>query len=192
MRIRALRIFLLLTLLYAWSAQVFASEALSLLEFGSKYKVQISYDPVTACGQMEQRGVFVSFAPGTPFIVLDWQNLRKVEAPFWDKGTLMLPAGFVVEASTYFSERNAPKKEAYSVATILIDAGHGGKDSGAVATVNGKQLMEKNLTLEVSKRVADLLRSRYPERKIITTRDNDSFPSLDDRVAMAKLGGGWA
>ncbi len=189
MRTLAMRIFILLTLIVCWSNRIFASEGLSLEEFGKKYKAQVSYDPLTACGQLEQRGVFVSFAPEKPFIILDWQALRKVEAPYWDKGALMLPAGFVDEASKYFSEKNAPKKEAYSVATILIDAGHGGKDSGAVATIDGARLIEKTLTLAVSRRVADLLRSRYPERNIITTRDDDSFPSLEDRVAMANSAG---
>lgn len=189
MRTNALRIITLLILLSCWSVRIFAAEGLSLEEFGKKYKAQVSYDPLTACGQLEQRGVFVSFVPEKPFMIQDWHRLKKVEAPYWDKGALMLPAGFVEEASNYFSQKNAPKKEAYSVATILIDAGHGGKDSGAVATINGKQLMEKTLTLEVSKRVADLLRSRYPDRKIITTRDDDSFPSLEDRVAMANSAG---
>ncbi|MDX9827767.1 MAG: N-acetylmuramoyl-L-alanine amidase [Spirochaetia bacterium] len=189
MRIALRRAVLLLILLLSLPARIFSSEALSLVEFGKKYQTQVSFDPLTACGQLEQRGVFVSFAPEKPYMILDWQTLRKVEAPYWDKGALMLPAGFVDEASKYFSEKNAPKKEAYSVATILIDAGHGGKDSGAVATINGTRLMEKTLTLEVSRRVADLLRSRYPERKIITTRDDDSFPSLEDRVAMANSAG---
>jgi len=189
MRTKALRVVLLLTLLLSWSVRASASEALSLAEFGKKHQVLVSFDPLTACGQMEQRGVFVSFAAGKPYMILDWRTLRKVEAPYWDQGALMLPAGFVDEAGKYFSERNAPKKEAYSVATILIDPGHGGKDSGAIATVDGAQLMEKTLTLEVSRRVADLLRSRYPERKIITTRDDDSFPSLEDRVAMANSAG---
>jgi N-acetylmuramoyl-L-alanine amidase len=189
MRTKALSGVLLLTLLLGVSFRISAAEALSLEEFGKKHQVQVSYDPLTACGQLEQRGAFVSFAAGKPYMILDWLTLRKVAAPYWDQGNLMLPAGFVDDVSRYFSEKNAPKKEAYSVATILIDAGHGGKDSGAVATVDGARLMEKDLTLDVARRVADLLRSRYPQRNIITTRDDDSFPSLEERVAMANSAG---
>ena len=167
----------------------YALDATTLLDFGKKSKAGISFDPLTSSGFIEQNGSFVSFVVDQPFIVLDWKNLKRVEAPYLSGEKLMLPAGFAREVTDYFSMKNAPKKEKYSVATILVDPGHGGKDTGAIGEVGDLRLLEKDLTLEVSKRVVELLRNSYPDRNIIITREGDSYPTLDDRVAMANSAG---
>jgi len=167
------------------SSCAYALDATTLLDFGKKSKAAISFDPLTSSGFIEQNGSFVSFVVDQPFIVLDWKNLKRVEAPYLSGEKLMLPAGFTRGVTDYFSMKNAPKKEKYSVATILVDPGHGGKDTGAIGEVGELRLLEKDLTLEVSKRVVELLRNSYPDRKIIITREGDSYPTLDDRVAMA-------
>lgn len=59
---------------------------------------------------------------------------------------------------------------------IVIDAGHGGKDPGAV---NGSYT-EKNIVIEVAKKVQNKLQSKGA--KVIMTREGDSYPSLGDRV----------
>jgi N-acetylmuramoyl-L-alanine amidase len=62
--------------------------------------------------------------------------------------------------------------------TVVLDAGHGGKDSGAIS----KGQMEKRLTLDLAKRVKAKLGVGY---RVIMTRDSDVFIPLDDRVKMA-------
>ena len=63
---------------------------------------------------------------------------------------------------------------------VVIDAGHGGSDVGA--TRNG--VYEKNITLDVSKRVADLLRKKG--YIVEMTRTTDTYVSLQDRVAISE------
>lgn len=63
---------------------------------------------------------------------------------------------------------------------IFIDAGHGGSDSGAV----GNGLQEKNLTLDICKRIAAGLKA-YENVTVIMSRTDDSFPSLADRTKQA-------
>lgn len=63
---------------------------------------------------------------------------------------------------------------------IVIDPGHGGSDVGA--TRNG--IYEKNITLDVSKRVADLLRKKG--YIVEMTRSTDATVSLQDRVAFSE------
>lgn len=63
---------------------------------------------------------------------------------------------------------------------IVLDAGHGGKDSGA----NGYGLLEKNWTLDIVKRVGNLL-SKYEGVSILYTRTADIFVSINDRIAFA-------
>ena len=162
-----------------------AVDGVSLMEFGETAKAEIAFDPLTSSGYLEQKGVFVAFAIDQPFITLDWKNIKRVDAPYLEGSRVMLPPGFAREVSSYFSGKNAQRKEKYSVATILIDPGHGGKDTGAIGDIGGMRLLEKDLTLEVSKRVVELLKSSYPDRKILITREGDSYPTLDERVAMA-------
>jgi N-acetylmuramoyl-L-alanine amidase len=64
--------------------------------------------------------------------------------------------------------------------TIMIDAGHGGKDPGAIS-VSG--FYEKDITLKVALRLASML-NQLGYRTILT-RDNDVFVELEDRCALA-------
>ncbi len=70
----------------------------------------------------------------------------------------------------------------YQVRTIVIDAGHGGKDPGCSGVNHSR---EKHLALAISLKVADLIRSRYPQVKVILTRDKDVFVPLYERAAIA-------
>ena len=64
--------------------------------------------------------------------------------------------------------------------TVVLDAGHGGKDSGARSRTTG--LMEKDLALDVARRTRDLLARDF---RVVMMRDSDVFIDLDDRVARA-------
>ncbi|MGM9753619.1 MAG: N-acetylmuramoyl-L-alanine amidase [Candidatus Cryptobacteroides sp.] len=67
--------------------------------------------------------------------------------------------------------------------TIVIDAGHGGKDPGAVSKDN--KTYEKTFTLDIAKRLAKKIRKTYPDVKVVLTRDSDVFISLDERAQIA-------
>jgi N-acetylmuramoyl-L-alanine amidase len=62
---------------------------------------------------------------------------------------------------------------------IVVDAGHGKEDSGAVGTANGVTYMEKTLNLQMATQLQQELQKRGA---IVTmTRSTDLNPSLDDR-----------
>jgi N-acetylmuramoyl-L-alanine amidase len=63
---------------------------------------------------------------------------------------------------------------------VMIDPGHGGKDSGAIG-LGG--LREVDVILPIAKRVASILESRGYATKL--TRDSDYFVGLDERVELA-------
>lgn len=63
---------------------------------------------------------------------------------------------------------------------VVIDAGHGGTDHGAIRD----DTSEKDITLDVSKKVEDMLKKQG--YAVLMTRPVDSFVSLADRVAMAE------
>ncbi|RKG59900.1 N-acetylmuramoyl-L-alanine amidase [Corallococcus sp. AB011P] len=66
------------------------------------------------------------------------------------------------------------------VRRVVIDAGHGGHDSGAIGKAGTK---EKDVALAISKKVADGLREKGLE--VVLTRDDDTFIRLEDRAKLA-------
>lgn len=69
--------------------------------------------------------------------------------------------------------------------TVVIDAGHGGKDSGALSLT---KKTEKDFTLALSLKVGELLR-KEDKINLVMTREDDSFPELSDRSSLAnKIG----
>ncbi len=74
------------------------------------------------------------------------------------------------------------KQLALGVKRIVIDPGHGGKDPGAIGYLKG--IREKNVTLEISRRLAKKIRLRLG-CEVILTRNSDTFLSLEERTAIA-------
>lgn len=76
-----------------------------------------------------------------------------------------------------------PAKKIYpaiSGTKITIDAGHGGKDPGAISSYGYK---EKTVNLDVALQVAQILRDKG--HRVIMTRDSDEFIELEERAAIA-------
>ena len=70
-----------------------------------------------------------------------------------------------------------------SLGTIVIDAGHGGKDPGCVSR-DGKTY-EKTITLDIATKLSAKLTEAYPSMKVILTRDDDTYVELEDRAVKA-------
>ncbi len=65
--------------------------------------------------------------------------------------------------------------------TVVLDAGHGGKDPGAV----GKMGQEKNINLNVALAVGNLITEKYPDVKVVYTRKTDKYVTLQERPKIA-------
>lgn len=65
--------------------------------------------------------------------------------------------------------------------TVVIDAGHGGKDPGA----RGSIINEKTINLAVALKLGNLISSNHNDVKVIYTRTSDKFIELDERANIA-------
>jgi N-acetylmuramoyl-L-alanine amidase len=65
--------------------------------------------------------------------------------------------------------------------TIVLDAGHGGHDSGAV----GRQSKEKDIALQVALKLGKKIQKEFPGIKVVYTRTTDVYPKLYERPALA-------
>lgn len=69
----------------------------------------------------------------------------------------------------------------FRMKTIVLDAGHGGKDPGNL----GSWSKEKDINLAVTLLVGKYIEENLPDVKVIYTRDDDSFPTLKERPQIA-------
>jgi N-acetylmuramoyl-L-alanine amidase len=113
--------------------------------------------------------------------MIDFRRFRLVLWPVSVVLALVLFLGGCTETP------NAPAGAGH-FSTVVIDAGHGGKDSGGVS---GRRapifLREKDLTLDTAKRVRDEL--RQAGLRTVMMREDDHFVELDDRVRFANSQG---
>lgn len=82
---------------------------------------------------------------------------------------------------TSSGERSLIRALGLKIGKIVIDAGHGGHDTG---TIGPNGLMEKDLVLDVALKLGKLLEDRMGA-EVIYTRDDDTFIPLETRTAIA-------
>lgn len=69
--------------------------------------------------------------------------------------------------------------------SVVIDPKHGGKDTGACGkyTENGKEksIFEKDIVLNISKKLYTLLKREYPNMNVLLTRNDDTYLTFEER-----------
>lgn len=92
-----------------------------------------------------------------------------------------------IDTSKQF-DLNDEKSDLTKKYTVLVDAGHGGNDGGTESsknTPNGRNnVYEKDVALEISKKVVSKL-SQYNDIEVLVTRTDDTYISLLDRMEFA-------
>ena len=86
---------------------------------------------------------------------------------------------FILSSNFLFSQVNSNK-----IKTIVIDPGHGGKDSGTMGTKRFK-IYEKHVALSVSLKLGKYISESFPEIDVIYTRSSDVFLELNERTEIA-------
>ena len=101
---------------------------------------------------------------------------------------LLLPEEFLgplraafLEAGDQHARATASSPEGSALGSVVIDPGHGGDNTGAKGPGG---ILEKNLTLQVAKRLARMLREEIGCR-VVLTRETDHALSLPERTAIA-------
>jgi N-acetylmuramoyl-L-alanine amidase len=136
-----------------------------------------------------------SFEMSAPFrLVLDFHKRSEVAPPLGADTRTPAPSGGVQETppsppghqeppslSEIVDEGAPAPAKGPGIQLIVVDAGHGGVETGAKGPTG---LQEKDVTLDMAKRIQAGLTRRLGVR-VILTRDSDKQVSLDDRTALA-------
>ncbi len=138
---------------------------------------QYSPDTVRVVLDIKSIDDFKIFSLRNPFrVVLDVNGIpKKTSSKKLFKHELETSGGTIQKGSL-------AKQLALGVSRIVIDPGHGGKDPGAIGYY--KSILEKNVTLEVGRRLAKKIRQKL-QCEAVLTRDRDVSLSLEERTAIA-------
>ncbi|MGM9929155.1 MAG: SH3 domain-containing protein [Bacillus sp. (in: firmicutes)] len=159
----------------AWVASSYLSTSKLNTEVADK-QLMITANAKLRTGPSQEHEVITLTPKGTEVIKLSNDN-EWVEVQLADGTT-----GWVASWLTNISEDgetgmdNPFKSSGIAGKTIVLDAGHGGRDSGAI----GSLYLEKSLTLSTVEAVADVL--EQAGANVILTRDTDTYVTLGERV----------
>jgi N-acetylmuramoyl-L-alanine amidase len=106
-------------------------------------------------------------------------NVTTLMSRFLQRLLILSFSAALAACATGRFEEVATKDTSKTFDTVVVDAGHGGKDNGAYRRFGGA---EKIATLDVAQRLSRKLRESHV--KIVMTRDSDVFIPLEERVAI--------
>lgn len=86
-----------------------------------------------------------------------------------------------------FEENLKKEIEEWKFDVVVIDAGHGGKDPGAIGISN---VREKDVNLKIALELGKIINAKMPDVKVVYTRDDDTFVELYKRGKIANEANG--
>ena len=177
---------LIFLLVLAFTQSLFAVNDISLMDTSKKNGITFYWDSLAETGMLEKNGHQITFRKNEEIVILDSVRMAMTDAPELKNNKIYVSQKFMNDTELLFKENNSTM---FKVGAILIDAGHGGKDPGALKTykINGKDvtIQEKDINLKVAKLLGERLKTAYPDKQIILTRDKDVFLTLQERTEIA-------
>ena len=162
-----------------------------LIRLCDAYGLRWTWDPFINTATIEKKGKIVLRA-GSDVVLVNGSE-KRLDRPVLVTGSAVyVPVSFVrnnlnavVDMSSRYAAYAPAKVSApsgkYTIRTIVLDAGHGGKDPGAISKKFA--IKEKAQTLYIIRQLKDALESRGI--KVVMTRGDDTFVSLSRRVDIA-------
>jgi N-acetylmuramoyl-L-alanine amidase len=176
-RVTVLALFLLV-------ATVLSAADRDLLALLEQFDATCEWDPLREAGLIIAGADRVAFQVGTPFVIVNYAERVDIPAPRREGGRVVFAEEAVVAVSAVVTRmRSEVPEEGLRIGAIVLDPGHGGKDPGGVN--EEKPLYEKDVVLDISRRLESRLKSVFPDKSIVMTRTDDTFIELEARSAMA-------
>jgi N-acetylmuramoyl-L-alanine amidase len=159
-----------------------------LVKVCDKYNLDCRWDDIIKKATIQKHQDRIVLRAGSDRILVNGEEKTLEKAAVLDSGALFVPVSFVNDnLAPVVAEapaETAPQAEAPSrvtIRTVVLDAGHGGHDVGAIG--RKLRLYEKHITLSIAKRVRDILQESG--MKVILTREGDRFIALSKRADIA-------
>lgn len=153
-------------------------------------KMNYEWDALTQKHILYKSGSYLSFKANDPFVSVNGRIRRLSYPPRLFQGNLMLPRELAGMRWWRKAELSWPEVEglnldaAFLIDKVVIDAGHGGRDRGAVGSYG---IIEKDVVLEIAKKLRQEL--EVLGIQVVMTREDDTFLTLPERAWIANNSG---
>ena len=151
-------------------------------------KIEWRYDTFTRGVSLNKNGHQVNMRAGDDAMTIDGRIVSLGHPVEIYNGTIAVPYKFKeIVLDDLFGDVKTPRTSRpyiLNIKKVVVDPGHGGHDPGAIGRSG---LQEKDVNLDIAKRLAKLLRSQGIE--VVMTRSTDIFIPLSTRVDIANRSG---
>ncbi len=177
--------------IFLFLVSILYSEPISLETLMDQTDSRCLWDPLMKKGILIRGSRSVVFSTEYPLMILDHNQTVSSGSIVYSNNrvTFSEEAASIIKSHLLEKPVSSDTAGSYRIAGILIDPGHGGRDSGAFSRfpVDGIELplKEKDLVLEVSLRLEEMLKKKFPRKEILMTRRTDIYPTLENRVKQA-------
>ena len=154
------------------------SDYIELNQFCQKHGFEYNFDTIDDMIMIGSYDRQIRVLLNSTVATYDGSIIYLGKPPVYSKGKILVPRQLDEVIS---SGEMAVFKPSFTLKTIVIDPGHGGKDPGAVSPLG---LYEKDINLIVSKYLKQELEQQG--FRVILTRSSDIFLTLDQRTKIAK------
>jgi len=168
--------FVLFSLVGCETVPTVPSQSLDLKVLCEQYNVQWYVDNVSQVVTLRAGGREAKALVGSNVVVLDGEKIYLTDALRRERGTVVVPSDFNTRVLQKLISAGGVRPGYH----VVIDAGHGGKDPGAMSRI-GTQ--EKDITLDISRKLKQVLEAKG--FKVTMTRDRDVFIPLEGRTEIA-------
>ena len=165
-----------------------SADFVPLDKLAESYKLTMNWSHESRTLELRNNYITLDFLTGSRFVIVDKKNSRLMDSSIvFSKGRAYVPSSFLTKTISPYSKRmgksrpvGSKKKISGSSKFVVIDPGHGGKDPGAIGSYG---LKEKELVLDISRRVRDILTKKGV--KVRMTRNSDVYVPLVRRADIA-------
>lgn len=182
---RAFSIVLLL-LVAVGGVSAAAGEQITIDELMTRSGARLQWDATRRVGTLWRGFNRITFRPGNSFAVVNGNELIAVDIENVGGSIVFDAAGAERIVSRLMPPRDEERRR---IAAIFIDPGHGGRDPGTIGrhVVDGRQfeIHEKDIVLDVSHRLRQLLQASFPDRRVVMSREDDVYLTLEQRTDLA-------
>ena len=155
-----------------------------LKDICKKNNVKWKWDSVSQIINLNYQGSVADLLVGSDVVMIGKEKIILSEPIDVVRSVIVVPVDFERRVVGNLIDKHPgsyePLSLRYKIRQVVIDSGHGGRDSGAVGYSG---LLEKDVVLDIAKRIKKILVKK--SIKVIMTRSSDKFISLKKRTEIA-------
>ena len=154
------------------------AKGLQLKNFCEQNNIQYNWDSIAQVVTLKRNELTAHILLDSEIVLVDNELVALSGAVTLEGSIIYVPADFNNKVISRFVESVGFLINKFN--TIIIDAGHGGKDPGAIGKTG---LVEKQVVLDIAGRLKTILENSGI--KVVMTRENDVFIPLEERTKIA-------